>query len=30
MSLSDKIDSLINNSEKIGLGFGHLLTENDR
>jgi len=30
MSLSDVIDNLINKSETTGLGFGELLTEEDR
>lgn len=29
MSLSDKIDNLINKSEKNGLGFGEMLTDED-
>jgi len=29
MSLSDKIDSLINTSEKTGLGYGEMLTYED-
>ena len=29
MSLSDKIDNLINKSEKTGLGFGEMLTDED-
>jgi len=29
MSLSDKIDSLINKSEKTGLGYGEMLTDGE-